>query len=82
VLFFKTINIANSTWQVPCKLHIDVSIVSVAIYQFFNISMGTRTTIPKEIQEQILSRIKNEGVSVAKAAEEHVVLQVQASNNR
>jgi|GEM_PF-2480233 len=58
-------------------------IVSVAIYQFFNISMGgTRTTIPKEIKEQILSRIKNEGVSVAKAAEEHVVLQVQASNNR
>jgi len=33
--------------------------------------MGTRTTIPKEIKEQILSRIKNEGVSVAKAAEEH-----------
>lgn len=33
--------------------------------------MGTRTAIPKEIKEQILSRIKNDGVPVAKAAEEH-----------
>ena len=33
--------------------------------------MGTRTTIPKEIKEQILARIKNDGISVMKAAEEH-----------
>ena len=33
--------------------------------------MGTFKVIPKEIKEQILKRIKEEGVTVGKAAEEH-----------
>ena len=33
--------------------------------------MGTLKAIPKEIKEQILKRIKEEGVSVADAAVEH-----------
>ena len=35
--------------------------------------MKKRHKISKEIKDQILDRIKNEGVSVAKAAEEHGV---------
>jgi len=35
--------------------------------------MGTFNFIPKEIKEQILARIKNDGVSVAQAAKEHGV---------
>lgn len=33
--------------------------------------MGTFKFIPKEIKEQILKRIKEEGVTVAQAANEH-----------
>lgn len=33
--------------------------------------MGTFKAIPKEIKEQILNRIKEEGVTVAQAAAEH-----------
>lgn len=33
--------------------------------------MGTFKVIPKEIKEQILNRIKNEGVTVAQAAADH-----------
>lgn len=33
--------------------------------------MGTFKVIPKELKEQIISRIKNEGVSVSTAASEH-----------
>jgi transposase-like protein len=33
--------------------------------------MGTFKFIPKEIKEQILKRIKEEGISVRTAAEEH-----------
>jgi transposase-like protein len=33
--------------------------------------MGTIKAIPKEIKEQILKRIKEEGISVADAATEH-----------
>lgn len=33
--------------------------------------MGTFKVIPKEIKEQVLKRIKEEGVTVSKAAEEH-----------
>jgi transposase-like protein len=33
--------------------------------------MSTRTVVSKEIKDQILSRIKNNEVSVSKAAEEH-----------
>lgn len=33
--------------------------------------MGTVHFIPKEIKEQILARIKNDGVPVAQAAKEH-----------
>lgn len=35
--------------------------------------MGTFKVIPKEIKEQILSRIKNEGVTVSQAAKDHGV---------
>ena len=35
--------------------------------------MGTFKFIPKEIKEQILKRIKEEGISVAQAASEHGV---------
>lgn len=35
--------------------------------------MGTFRVIPKEIKEQILNRIKNEGVSVTQAATDHGV---------
>ena len=35
--------------------------------------MGTFKVIPKEVKEQILNRIKNEGVSVAKASTDHGV---------
>ena len=33
--------------------------------------MSNFKVIPKEVREQILSRIKNDGVSVAQAAKEH-----------
>ena len=33
--------------------------------------MGNFKVIPKEVLEQILSRIKNDGVSIKQAAEEH-----------
>ena len=33
--------------------------------------MGTVHFIPKEIKEQILARIKNDGVAVSEAAKEH-----------
>ena len=33
--------------------------------------MGTFKAIPKEIKEQILKRIKDEGITVAQAASEH-----------
>lgn len=33
--------------------------------------MGTFKVIPKEIKEQILNRIKNEGVTVTQAAKDH-----------
>ncbi len=33
--------------------------------------MGTFKFIPKEIKEQILKRIKEEGITVRSAAEEH-----------
>lgn len=33
--------------------------------------MGTFKIIPKEIKEQVLSRIKNEGIPVSQAAKEH-----------
>jgi len=33
--------------------------------------MGNFKVIPKEVREQILSRIKNDGVSIKQAAEEH-----------
>lgn len=33
--------------------------------------MGTFKVIPKEIKEQVLNRIKNEGVTVSQAAREH-----------
>jgi len=32
--------------------------------------MGTFRVIPKEVKEQILNRIKNEGIAVAQAARE------------
>ena len=35
--------------------------------------MGTVRFIPKEIKEQILLRIKNDGIPVAQAAKEHGV---------
>lgn len=35
--------------------------------------MGSFRTIPKELKEQILSRIKNDGVSVLQAAKDHGV---------
>lgn len=35
--------------------------------------MGTFRVIPKELKEQILSRIKNNGVSVAQASKDHGV---------
>ena len=33
--------------------------------------MGTFKVIPKQLKEQIISRVKNEGVSVSNAAVEH-----------
>lgn len=33
--------------------------------------MGTFKVIPKEIKEQVLNRIKNEGVTVSQAAKDH-----------
>lgn len=33
--------------------------------------MGTFKVIPKEIKEQILSRVKNDGISIRQAADEH-----------
>lgn len=33
--------------------------------------MGTFRTIPKELKDQILTRIKNDGVSVTQAAKDH-----------
>jgi len=35
--------------------------------------MGTFRSIPKELKEQILSRIKNDGISVIQAAKDHGV---------
>jgi len=35
--------------------------------------MGTFRVIPKELKDQILSRIKNDGVSVAQASKDHGV---------
>lgn len=37
--------------------------------------MGTFHVIPKEIKEQILKRIKEEGLTVAEAAAEHGIAQ-------
>ena len=35
--------------------------------------MGTYNTIPKDIKQQILSRIKNDGISVIQASKDHGV---------
>jgi len=35
--------------------------------------MATRTKIPAELKEQILQRIRTEGISAAQAAKEHAV---------
>lgn len=35
--------------------------------------MGTFRVIPKELKEQILSRVKNDGVSVSQASKDHGV---------
>lgn len=35
--------------------------------------MGTFRVIPKELKDQVLSRIKNDGVSVAQASKDHGV---------